>query len=336
MTNLIVLTGPTASGKSELAVQLAEKLNAEIVNADSVSIYQDFDIGSGKPSTELLSRIKHHLVSTLPPTEVISAGLFCKLAGPIIEAIVSRDKPVIICGGTGLYINALLCGLIDSTANIVDAGANLNQLALEIEATTVDIEQQKELYYQELLKRDAETALSLSPRDNFRVKRALELWFRYERSVSEMRKEHAHANYQYRALVLSLEPNTDWLYQRINQRVDQMLADGLLDEVREIIAKYGQELHPLTAIGYRHMLSIINNELGQAQAVDLMKRDTRRYAKRQKTWWRNQPEKLGWIIHSELCLEQTELTHIAHGITREWLVEDKNANIVPELYRFNY
>jgi tRNA dimethylallyltransferase len=269
---ILVIAGPTASGKSKLALELARKFNGEIISADSVAVYRGFDIGSAKPTVEELREVPHHLISALEPTESFSAGSFAKMADRVIEEIVARGGVPIVCGGTGLYIRALLNGLISD------------------EAGELDQELSQEELYERLLLLDPESASRVSPRDSVRTRRAVEFFLRTGGSIFKARQEHLMGERRYSSLILLLEPERSLLYSRIDNRVSEMLERGLVEEVSGLLALYSVEARPFGAIGYRHVVEGLRGE-GLKQAIA---RDTRRFAKRQLTWWRNEPRKLGW------------------------------------------
>ncbi len=282
--SIVAIVGPTASGKSSLAMALAERFAGEIVNADSVQIYQEFDIGSAKPSPDELARIRHHLISVLAPNEQCDAGRFIELAD---TAIAGSAALSLVVGGSGLYLQALLNGLVAVDRGTDEARARVEQAFCERGAEGV---------HQWLSELDPRSAARLHPNDISRSRRALEVALSHGSSLREANEEHQGGKARYRALVICLLPPRTELYRRINHRVELMFESGLLDEVRRIVAKYGIQVPGCQAIGYRQCCAHLAGELSYDEMVEQIKRDTRRFAKRQFTWWRHQPTRLGWEV----------------------------------------
>jgi tRNA dimethylallyltransferase len=283
---LLVLSGPTGSGKSELAVSVAERIGAEIVNADSMQVYRGLDIGTAKPSAEELARIPHHLLGIITPDLNFTASDFRREAAAVIADIDRRGKKVILVGGTGLYIRALLDGLVDSP----DGDPELRL-------------QFADLPGEELLRRlaqvDPETASRLHPNDRLRLIRALEVYSQTGRPISAFRSEHAFSGSYYNPLKMAIRVERQELYRRINLRVDRMLHDGLVAEVASQLALgYGRDLKALRSIGYKEISSFLAGEITLDEAVSLIKRDTRRYSKRQMTWFGKEKE-IYWLEYPE-------------------------------------
>ncbi len=283
---LLVLSGPTGSGKSELAVRVAERIGGEIVNADSMQVYRGMDIGTAKPPAEALARVPHHLLSIVAPDQNFTASDFRREAAAAIADIDGRGKKAIVVGGTGLYIRALLEGLVDSpTAD--------PELRLQF----------AELTGEELLRRlflvDPETASRLHANDRVRLIRALEVFNQTGRPISAFRSEHAFSGSYYRTLKMAIRVERPELYRRIDSRVEQMLQDGLVAEVGSLLARgYGTELKAMRSIGYKEISAHLAGETTLDEAVSLIKRDTRRYAKRQMTWFCKESE-INWLEYPE-------------------------------------
>lgn len=270
---LLVLSGPTGSGKTDLALRLAEEIGGEIVNADSMQVYRGLDIGTAKPSPEELARVPHHLIDILSPDQDFTASDFRREAAAAIGDIYSRGKKAIVVGGTGLYIRALLEGLVDSPTGDPELRRQFDDVPGE-----------------ELLRRlslvDPETASRLHPNDRVRLVRALEVYAQTGRPISAFRAEHGFSGSHYTALKMAIRIERPELYRRINLRVDRMLQDGLVEEVRSLLAQgYSRELKAMRSIGYKEMTAHLAGEITLDEAVTLIKRDTRRYAKRQMTWF---------------------------------------------------
>jgi tRNA dimethylallyltransferase len=287
---LLILLGPTASGKSGLAVHLAESVGAEILNADSMQVYRSMDIGTAKPTEEQRRRVPHHLLDLVDPDQPFSVADFRTAAEKAIADISGRGKRVIACGGTGLYIRALTKGLVAAPGGDEDIRNELRELA----------EREGHGALHALLeKADPTTAARLHPHDQFRIIRALEIWRITGRPVSELRDEHRFSDSPYSCLKIGLAIDRAVLYEVIDARVDSMMNAGFLNEVRTLLESgYPASLKPLRSLGYRHIIGYLNGEYSLEDAILLMKRDTRRYAKRQLTWF-NQDREIKWIEYPE-------------------------------------
>lgn len=278
----LFISGPTASGKSGLAIALAKRFNGEIVNLDSVQLLKEFDIGSAKPSKEELDQAPHHLIDVLSPYDRPDAGWFMKEARKCIDQISSRGRLPIVCGGTNLYLVALIHGMIPN------AGSDPSERARLEEFTN-----------QELIERlhavDPSSATRISPNDRVRLVRALELC-KLNGSASAVRTKHNFSENTKNVLGVVLLPERSDAYRRINSRTEQMLNRGLVDEVRAIRAQYGENVPGLRALGYRQVCKFISGEISNERLLDEISMETRRYAKRQMTFWRNEPAKRGWNL----------------------------------------
>lgn len=283
---LLVIAGPTGSGKSELAVSLAERIDGEIVNADSMQIYRGMDIGTAKPHPEALTRVTHHLLGTVSPEANFSASDFRREAAAVIADIDARGKRAVVVGGTGLYIRALLEGLVDSPTGDPELRRQFADLPGE-----------------ELLRRlflvDPETAARLHVNDRVRIIRALEVFEQTGRPISALRSAHGFSGTDYHALKLALRVERQELYRRIEQRVEQMMGDGLVAEVGSLLAAgFGRESKSMRSIGYKEIAAYLAGDISLVEAVDLIKRDTRRYAKRQMTWFGKEKD-INWLEYPD-------------------------------------
>lgn len=287
---IVIIQGPTASGKSEFAVRLAEKFSGEIINADSMQVYRGLDIGSAKPSSEMLSRVPHHLVGVLDPDQPFSAADFCRAARDAISEIHNRGKKVFIVGGTGLYIKALTKGLINSPGGNEEIRRELGQVAAKLGNAEL---------HRRLSIVDPETAEILHPNDLVRVVRALEVYRMTGRSISEYRKEHMFGESPgFRCLKLGIAVDREELYGRIDERVEKMIESGLVEEVEGLLSSgYSPHIKPMLSLGYRQICDFLSGRHSLQGAVELIKRDTRRYAKRQMTWFRRDNEII-WFEYS--------------------------------------
>ncbi|HEX9191781.1 MAG TPA: tRNA (adenosine(37)-N6)-dimethylallyltransferase MiaA [Candidatus Deferrimicrobiaceae bacterium] len=279
---LVVLSGPTASGKSALAMALARTFPLEIVTADSLQVYRFMDIGTAKPSRTERGEIPHHLIDVVDPDEPYDAGRYVREAEGAIAAIRARGKVPMLVGGTGMYVRALLRG-IDPLPSDPEVRQGLDRRWEKEGAAAL---------HGELSRIDPETASRVHPADRYRVVRALEI-----AAVSGIPPSRARAAWNsggsggHRVLFLALWPPREELYRRIDARTEGMFRQGLLDEVRGLLAMgYGRECKPLGALGYRHAVAHLLDGVPIAATVETMKRDTRRYARRQRTWLSAEPD----------------------------------------------
>jgi tRNA dimethylallyltransferase len=291
MKRIIIICGPTGVGKTSFAIQVAQCFNGEIVGADSMQIYRHMNIGTAKPDAGEMNLVRHHLIDVIDPNEEFDAGRYVKLADEAIEDILSRGKVPIITGGTGLYIKALLNGLFRSESVCTKT---LSRLTKELE------EKGAHALHKKLAECDPKAADKIHPHDSFRVIRALEVFQTTGNRISDHQERHNFHNRRYAGLKIGLHMDREELYDRINHRVDAMLDKGLLNEVVSLVEKgYSLDLKPMQSIGYKHMAMLIRKETDPAEAVRLLKRDTRRYAKRQFTWFRKDKDII-WLNPSEM------------------------------------
>jgi tRNA dimethylallyltransferase len=282
----VVIAGPTGSGKTSLAVELASQLNGEIINSDSMQVYRYMDIGTAKPTKEEKKGIPHHMIDVVDPDEEFNAAIFCSMALPLVEDIYSRGKICFIVGGTGLYIKALTGGLLSCPP--------ADHRIRESIKRDFDLYGLEELYGV-LRSVDPAAAEKIHPHDRVRTMRALEIYHMTGKTVTELSRKHGFGEKKLNALKLCLDINRDELYERINRRVILMVDGGLIQETEKLLEKgYPPDLKPLKAIGYRHMVAHLSGEWTLDKAVKKMQGDTRRYAKRQLTWFRADKE-CKWI-----------------------------------------
>jgi tRNA dimethylallyltransferase len=296
---LLVLSGPTASGKTVAAVTLARLFPLEIVNADSMQVYRGMDIGTAKPPLKVRREIPHQLVDVVDPDEPYNAGRYAAEAERAILGIRSRGKFPLLVGGTGLYIRSLLRGL-DPLPSDPHIRARL--------AGRWEENGGKELYG-ELMRLDPASAARIHPRDKVRVVRALEVAEIMGEPASASRGSWSAGRTRYRVLFLVLTIGRAELYRRIDSRVDDMFRKGLVEEVKGLLAKgYGRGLASMGALGYRHVLSHLLDDIPLEKAVGQMKQDTRRYAKRQITWLSGEPGTtlLGGKVQIEAAIEEVK------------------------------
>ena len=310
---IIVISGPTGIGKSKVAVELAKKLgNAEIISSDSMQIYKEMSIGTAKVTDEEMSGIKHHMIDEVSIHDNFSVYDYQKKAKKLISDMNERGTIPIIIGGTGLYINSLLYKLdFSSEAEDKELREKLNKEA-ELYG--------KEYLYNKLKELDPEYAEKLSLNDTFRIIRALEVIYKSGNKYSEENKNFREYNDEYDKLIYILQTDREFLYDRINKRVDKMFAAGLLDEVKDIIKDMTSEEiasnRALLAIGYKELISYLQGEITYERAVDLIKQKSRNYAKRQLTWFRRESEANFIDVNFE-DIEQTVNT-IYNDIIKRW------------------
>lgn len=275
----IVIGGPTAVGKTDAAVELAESVGGEIVNADSVQIYRGFDLGSAKPTPEDQARVRHHLVDICEPTEVYSAARFVADADAAIADIAERGLVPIVCGGTGLYLRSLLGGLFEAPGD--PAVRDALRARIDAEGTPA--------LHAELREVDPDAAGRISPNDGVRVARALEVYRVSGRPISALQREHGLADDRYPALRVTVTRRRSELDRRIAVRTRAMLAAGFVDEVRGLLSAGVDPGCPaMRTVGYREVVAHLSGELDADALADRIRIATRRFSKRQLTWFRGQ------------------------------------------------
>jgi tRNA dimethylallyltransferase len=278
---ILVITGPTASGKTSIAVKAALRSGAELVGSDSMQVYRHFDIGTAKPNQEDLQGVRHHLIDVADPDEPFDAARFLHLADRAIQNISKRGKQVIVVGGTGLYIRVLLHGLHKGPPPSAEVRKRLLQRA-RMEGWPA--------LHGELELCDPQSAARLHPNDGARILRALEVFEASGIPMSEWQLRHGFAKWRYSAMILGIKRAREEINERIDARVDEMTDSGLLDEVKGLLARgYGRDLKPMQGLGYRSLAGHLAGEMGIEEAVEEIKTETRRFAKRQITWFNREP-----------------------------------------------
>jgi tRNA dimethylallyltransferase len=279
---VVVILGPTAVGKSDLALELAARIGGEIINADSQQVYRFMDIGTGKPSSAERERVRHHVIDVVNPDEEFNAAMFCRLAAEAIWQIQQRNHRVVVCGGTGLYLKALTRGLFGGPGQDSELRHKLQKEIDEVGLGPL---------YQRLVDIDPTVASSIHPNDRQRTIRALEVFQLTGKPLSQWQGEHAFQEQPYEVLKIGLNRERTELYDLINRRSERMVQDGLLEEVRTLAGKgYHLDLKPLRSVGYRHMGQVLQGVQDMPDALEEMKQETRRLAKRQLTWFRGDPD----------------------------------------------
>jgi tRNA dimethylallyltransferase len=304
MTKLLAIVGPTASGKSELALLLSTRLNGEIVSADSRQIYRFLDIGTSKPTKEDQKKIPHHFVDILDPTQDYNAGAFGNEARSKIGEIFGRGKQPILTGGSGLYVKAVIDGFFDGPGQDSEVRSRLEERmrAEGAEALLAD-----------LSRVDPISALLMEASKPRRIIRALEVYQITGKPLSEFHREQSVAS-PFETIQFGLEWGRMHLYERINKRVELMLSRGLIDEVKHLLDQgYDQSLNALNTVGYKEVFDYLRGNQSYEEMVELLKQNTRRFAKRQLTWFRRDG-RIKWIKVDET----TSLERIADTVVRDF------------------
>ena len=297
---LIVILGPTAAGKTALALARARESVGEIISADSMQVYRYLDIGTAKPTREEQSLVKHHLIDVVNPDEKFNAAMFIRLARETIEKLKDAGKPVFVVGGTGLYIKALLGGLFEGP----DADEDLRKSYRQ------ELKQYGKTYlYEKLKESDKQAAAQIDRNDIPRIIRALEVLELCGLSIVEKQKAHHFGDNLYDFIKIGLTVERTELYQRIDQRTEQMIENGLIDEVERLLSLgYHETLKPMQALGYKHIARLIKGSCNLADAVKMIKRDTRHFAKRQMTWFGRDRE-IEWFAPSDIDAIKRKIDH---------------------------
>lgn len=296
MKRIIIVCGPTGIGKTSFSISIARRFNGEIVGADSMQVYKYMNIGTAKPEPHEVAAAPHHLIDFVDPKQEFDAGRFVREADRAIAKITAEEKIPIVAGGTGLYIKALLHGLFRSGPVCEKKIRELNRLLEEKGASYL---------HRELACHDPKAALKIHENDTFRVIRALEVFLTTGKRISDRQTDHHFNENRYQYLKIGLKTDREMLYNRINRRVEIMLKHGLLLEVKGLINKgYSFDLKPMQSIGYKHMGMFIRGEVDWEEAVRLLKRDTRRYAKRQLTWF-NRDREIHWVEPGQIKEAET-------------------------------
>lgn len=276
---VIALVGPTASGKTALAEEVANLLPVEIISADSRQIYRHLTIGTAKPSAALLREIPHHFIDIIDPDETYSAGRFATEAEVVVREILSRNRIPLVVGGSGLYVQALCEGFFRED-NAADVLSHRQQLEARLHA------EGSEALYEELSRVDPASAALYSDRNPRRILRALEYFYATGQAFSTAHTA-LHEQRDFRTLYFAPGPDREELYRRINTRTEQMFTDGIIEETEAVLAMgYAPELNSLNTVGYKECIAFLRGELSREEALRLTQQNTRRYAKRQLTWFR--------------------------------------------------
>jgi len=296
---VIIIAGPTASGKSTLAVAMAREFDGEIINADSMQVYRYMDIGTAKPSLNERKGIVHHLIDVADPDDEFNASRYRELTIPIIRKISGEMKKCFVVGGTGLYIKTLLGGLMECPPS---DSALRNELINECRANG------SPFLHRRLRMLDNESADRIHPNDKIRIIRALEIIALTGRPYSSIIMEHGFNERPFHALKICINMDRDLLYDRINNRSEHMMKAGLIDETEALLERgYSPELRSMKSLGYRHVISYLKKEWNLEEMIFHLKQDTRRYAKRQLTWFRADAEVI-WVKPDDVDFIRTKIS----------------------------
>ncbi len=282
---LVVVLGPTASGKTSLSLALAERFQGEIVNCDSVALYREFDLGTAKPTASERARAPHHLLDCVAPTSHITAGEYARQARQVLDEIKVRGHLPILVGGTGLYLRALLEGLFPGPQRSEETRERLRDLATG---------RGSDYLHRILCRLDGAAAEKIHANDTPKLIRAIEVCLASRQKMTELWQRGRDPLRGFRILRLGLDPDRHALYDRINRRAQQMFDAGLVEETQRLVEKYGEAAGPLSALGYKQAQQFLHGELTREQALQAAQQAHRNYAKRQMTWFRREPE-VHWL-----------------------------------------
>lgn len=303
MKPLIVIAGPTATGKSALAVYLAKLFDTEVISADSMQVYKGMDIGTAKPTAEEMHGIPHYMISIVEPDRGFSVGEYVRMASPVVEGILEKNRIPIIAGGTGLYIRGIVDGLCDAPA----ADPKLRKRLFEEEEDAG-----KGHLYKRLMAVDPVSASRIKTNDTIKIVRALEVFEKSGIPISEIQGSHGFKENRYHPIMIGLTMDRAELYKKIEERVQNMVEQGIENEVRCLLNKYGSTAPLQNGLGYKQFSGYINGLYGRDEAVSLLKRDTRRYAKRQFTWFRRDA-RIKWFSVKEDLSHYEEIVKEVRG-----------------------
>jgi len=305
---LVVVLGPTASGKTALSLALAERFSGEIVNCDSVAMYREFEIGTAKPNTAERARAPHHLLDFVDPGGFVTAGEYSRLARHVLAEISARHHLPIVVGGTGLYLRALLEGLFPGPQRSEELRERLREQAAS---------RAPDYLHRILFRLDRIAAAKIHANDTPKLIRAIEVCLASRRKMSELWQQHEPEPLRgFRILRIGLDPDRDALYGRINLRAQRMFESGLIEETKSLMEKYGADARPLTSLGYKQALQLLHGELTREQALAAAQQAHRNYAKRQMTWFRREPD-VQWVkgFGDDVMVQQRAVALVESGLT---------------------
>ena len=287
---VIVICGPTASGKTSLSIELAKQINGEIVSCDSMQIYKEMNIGTAKPTIEEMQGIKHYQIDIIPPDKRYSVADYKKDAKKAIKEIIQKGKTPIVVGGTGLYIDSLIYEIEYQDIEFDETYRKTLEKRVEQEGL--------EKLYEEAKKIDEEAVKKISPNDKKRILRILEIYHATGKNKTQQEKESRKKEVEYNYKVFAIDWNRQELYDRINKRVDNMIEEGLIDEVKAIYNKYDKFPTAMQGLGYKEVVEYLEKRCSKEEMVEKIKMETRRYAKRQLTWFRKNKQTI-WLDGKE-------------------------------------
>lgn len=286
MQKVIVICGPTASGKTALSIELAKKINGEIVSCDSMQIYKDMNIGTAKPTIEEMQGIKHYLIGTISPEERYSVADYKKDAKRAIEEIIEKGKIPIVVGGTGLYVDSLIYEIEYQNIEFDEGYRKKLEERVEKEGLEVLYEEAKEI--------DQQAIQKISSNDKKRILRILEIYHATGKNKTQQEIESRKKDIEYDYKVFALSWDREKLYERINKRVDIMIEQGLIEEVKTILEKYNNFPTAMQGLGYKEVVEYLNGNYTKEEMIEKIKQESRRYAKRQMTWFRKNKQTI-WL-----------------------------------------
>ncbi|NLZ27859.1 MAG: tRNA (adenosine(37)-N6)-dimethylallyltransferase MiaA [Firmicutes bacterium] len=292
---VVAIVGPTAVGKSSLALKIASRMDGEIVSADSAQVYRHLNIGTAKPSLSEQKKVKHHLIDIIDPDVQFSVAHYQKLAFKVIPEILSAGKRPIIVGGTGLYIRSITDAYVFSSS-----GRNRK---LREELNRIAREKGSEYLHRQLVRDDPQSAMKIHPRDKRRIIRALEVYRGEGRRISKQWQETGKQTPRYHFIVIGLTRDREDLYRRINRRTDEMMENGFVREVKNLMLRYPKDAPGLQVMGYRQLANYLEGRLSLKETTEIIKKETRNYAKRQLTWFRRD-ERIRWFDTRGIDIEK--------------------------------
>lgn len=289
---LLVILGPTAAGKSELGIKVAKRIRGELVNADSLQVYKHLAIGTAKPSKVEREEVPHHLIDIVDPDKEFNAGAYKKTAQETIRELHKRGSRIILVGGTYLYVRVLLYGLIEGMSSDYEIRDELRRLKSDFGVPYI---------YNTLESLDPDAAGRIHPNDYVRMERALEVYYLTGAKMSELQGKHGFRENEYEVLKIGISEEREVLKKKIDERVDRMIEEGLVNEVEKLREMgFGRDLKPMQSVGYKHTNQYIDGEITLNRAIELIKRDSKRLAKRQMTWLRRDKDIHWYHIPNDL------------------------------------